>query len=405
MKKFDTLYKRSKTGQIVYWQITTDILTYPTIYKESGQLGTTSPIQHREEVKEGKQKRSAAEQAIFMAESDWKKKKDEGYKSLDDLRITPLDDERGGYRVQELSGNYIGTLEACVNHALPKFNSDASGNVKPMLATDWKKIKKIEYPCYIQPKLDGVRCLMIVRFNVGQEKVVTFLSRNGKEYATLDHIEADLGIYCFKQGKDPVEFILDGEIYSDELTFQEIIAASKKYVPNSLKLHFRAYDIVNDSNQHQRLQQTQQKVRQIGSEHVTMVETQIVDNPVLVKGLHDQFVQEGNEGAMLRLMEGKYGQGQRSRDLLKVKEFDETEFQARRFEFGQRGAEDLIVVCETKDMTEFKAKVVGSKEAKEKMYQDFNGIIGEYKFTVKHFGWTTDGIPRFPIGKAIRDYE
>jgi hypothetical protein len=44
---------------------------------------------------------------------------------------------------------------------LPQFNTDASGNVKPMLAkaVDWKKV---QYPCYIQPKLDGVRCLMIV---------------------------------------------------------------------------------------------------------------------------------------------------------------------------------------------------------------------------------------------------
>lgn len=89
MKKFDILYKRTKTGSIQYWKIKvrdSDFLDGGSqIRKESGQLGTDKPLVHVEAIHQGKQKRSPLEQAEFMAESDWKKKKDSGYKTLQQL--------------------------------------------------------------------------------------------------------------------------------------------------------------------------------------------------------------------------------------------------------------------------------------------------------------------------------
>ena len=125
-----------------------------------------------------------------------------------------------------------------------------------------------------------------------------------------------------------------------------------------------------------------------------------VDTKENIKQAHDQWVSEGYEGAMIRHLDGLYGQGQRSSDLLKVKEFDETEFKFKQFETGLRD-EDLIAVCENADGKEFRAKMIGTREEKEviKNYPDLEGS----QLTVKHFGWTDDGLPRFPIGKAFRD--
>jgi len=95
--KLETLYKRAKTGKIQYWQVEVKALTYPTIFKESGQLGTTSPLQHMEPIKIGKNigksnETTPMEQAISQAHSDWNSKRDEGYKSLKDLNLITHED-------------------------------------------------------------------------------------------------------------------------------------------------------------------------------------------------------------------------------------------------------------------------------------------------------------------------
>ena len=395
MKTFPTLYKRAKTGTIQFWSLSVIDHQggYPEIRKTSGKLNTQNPVIHGEFVKEGKNlsksnETTALQQALSQAESDWKKKRDEGYKSLSDLGASIVQNKPGFYASSKGFYNLQETLEML----LPQFNTDASGNVKPMLAkaVDWKKVK---YPCMVQPKLDGVRCLMIVQHGVG----VTFISRSGKEYTTLEHIRKDV---VNNLDGSTGNFILDGEIYSSELTFQEIIAAVKKQRADSLKLKFRAYDVVNDEIQDERWQTTKRLVQAILSTHITYVDTFEVDTQEEVKQLHDKWVSEGYEGAMVRHLTGLYGQGQRSSDLLKVKEFDDSEFKCITLEKGQRD-EDLIAVCVYGDK-EFRAKLIGNREYKAELWKNGHLVSGKM-LTVKHFGWTDDGLPRFPIGKAFRD--
>lgn len=375
--KLDTLYKRTKTGAIQFWSIETSATE---IIKTSGKLGTTNPLIHRELVTAGKQSRTPVEQAEFQAQSDWKKKKDEGYKSLSDLGISQHD----GYVGQDLS------LPEMLNVRLTEFNTDASGNIKPMLAKE-VNYKKLSFPCYIQPKLDGVRCLMIWNGDS-----VQFLSRNGKLYTTLEHIASKLPALNPKVG--PI--VLDGEIYSDELTFQEITSAVKALKESSMKLKYRVYDVVSMDVQSERLLFLEGMVRYIDLELVQLVSTSIVNSRDEVKKLHDDFVQQGFEGAILRPLVGHYEQGQRSSNLLKVKEFDSTEFIFRKFEWGQRD-EDLIAVCTLPDGRVFKAKMTGTKLQKQKLVTE----KPSGKLIVKHFGYTDDGMPRFPVGIAFRDYE
>jgi ATP-dependent DNA ligase len=407
----ETLYKRTKTGAIQYWTIEAKPDDGSSIIrKESGQLGTKSPTVHLEEITQGKNigranETTHIEQARFQAESDWKKKHDEGYKTLKDLGIIACTEPAlvGLYQYPNCGILYKNLVNS-LNNTLPQFNTDASGNIKPMLATDWKKIKKIEYPLYCEPKLDGVRCLMIVRKDETGTPIVTFLSRTGKEYTTLDHIRDDVYTYAFGFDK---EFILDGEIYSDELTFQEIVSAVKAQKPNSLKLHFRAYDIVNDEIQQHRRNDLKPLVEAIGSEFIQHIPWYVATSAEDVKEFHDRFVSRGNEGAILRCFDGKYAQGQRSRELMKVKEFNSEEFAFKNFEFGQRGVEDLIAVLWTADgQSEFRAKMVGTAAQKEKLYNEKDQNEGA-AMTVKFFGYTEGGagIPRFPIGVAFRSYE
>jgi DNA ligase-1 len=398
-----TLYKRTKTGAIQYWQVEVIEASMDSsgwnIIKHSGQLGTTSPVVHKETITQGKNigrsnESTPMEQAESQALADWTKKHDEGYKTLADLGCLP-----DGYvplANGEIEKNWI---PAMLEKALPQFNTDANGNVKPMLAkaVDWDKVT---YPCLVQPKLDGVRCLMVM-----EEQRVTFLSRNGKPLTTLSHIAADVEDYIGSINDcEDYRFILDGEIYSDEITFQEIISAVKKQRPDSLKLKFRAYDIINDKTQDERIRDVVNIVNKICSHHVHMVESKFSSAKEDILYLHDLWVSQGNEGAMIRLLNGVYGQGQRSSSLMKVKEFNDGEFAFKNFEFGQRGVRDLIAVCwDTTGAAEFRAKMEGSDALKEKLYAR-NDLEGK-SLTVRHFGFTDSGLPRFPIGVGFRDYE
>ena len=399
----DTLYKRSKTGAIQYYKVivhTGDMGT--TIVKESGQLGTTNPVFHRESVTQGKNIGKANEttpqqQAELQAKSDWQKKMDEGYKSLEDLGIGHQNGgvHHGLFTINDIVQVPAKSLQEVLESTLPRFNTDASGNIKPMLAKDYTKVKNIKFPVLVQRKLDGVRCLLILNKDGMQ-----FLSRSGKVYDTLGHIEQTIPTLDSKM----YPIILDGEIYSDELNFQEIVSAVKALKPSSAQLKYRVYDVVNGDMQNERIKFAEYMVSHINSNHIQSVETLHVFNMQEVKDLHDRFVQEGYEGAMIRIPSGKYGQGQRSSDLLKVKEFDETEFRHVAWEFGQR-EEDLIAVCHTLSGIEFRAKMQGTREQKKHILDLYPEYNPKRVLTVKHFGYTDNtDIPRFPIGKAIRDY-
>lgn len=405
--KLYTLYKRAKTGKIQYWQISVEnstTQTGSTIRKESGQLGTSNPIVHIEEVVSGKNigktnETTPQQQAEGQAQSDWNKKRDEGYKSLTDLGIGH---QNGGvhHGLFTIHGSVqvpAKSLEEVLDACLPEFNTDASGNQKPMLATDWNKVKDIQYPVLVQPKLDGVRCLMIVE----SKDSIVMLSRSGKEYTTLRHITDEVWAAANLLS---LPFILDGEIYSDELTFQEIVAAVKKKRPETLKLKFRAYDIISTSTQQERWEATVALVDKIASPEIQLVPTWVANCKAEAVMHHDTWVQEGYEGAMIRLLDGMYTPGQRSRDLLKVKQFDETEYYFQRWEKGARD-EDLIAVCWTStradEAKEFRAKVEGNV-AEKKVLENSTPKVGSM-ITIKHFGTTSDGFPRFPIGKCFRD--
>lgn len=231
---------------------------------------------------------------------------------------------------------------------------------------------------------------------------VTFLSRTGKEYTTLDHIKEEA------ISKLPEPVILDGEIYSHELTFQEIVAAVKKQREDSLKLKFRVYDVVNDMKQVDREVIVRTLTSTINWETIHALPTMTCHSQEEIEHLHQHYVSEGYEGVMIRLLDGTYDQGQRSSNLLKVKEYDTNEFAFINFELGQRGVEDLIAVCSAKCTDgvwheTFKAKMQGTVAQKQELYSNQPAQMS--LLTVKHHGYTDDGFPRFPIGVNFRDYE
>ena len=119
------------------------------------------------------------------------------------------------------------------------FNSitEAEDNevILPMLAKDYKKeFKKVKFPCYVQPKLDGQRAL--------GSKFTPMISRKGKVIETMAHIQKDLNTLASTPG-----IYIDGELYAHGLSFQENMRVIKKYRgEDTEKVKFHVYDMVLD---------------------------------------------------------------------------------------------------------------------------------------------------------------
>ena len=181
---------------------------------------------------------------------------------------------------------------------------------------------------YMQPKLDGVRC--VIQLNDKGE--VYAYSRTGKPWLNINHILENLKPF-FDTYEDA---ILDGELYNHDLRddFEKIISLVRKQKPTtddraeSKKLvQFHCYDYANGSENYST---RQYNLRNEFTEDclysycVRYVPTYIVHKYEEALNLHyDAFLADGYEGSILRL-DGPY-QCKRSYNLQKFKDFHDTE--------------------------------------------------------------------------------
>jgi DNA ligase-1 len=285
--------------------------------------------------------------------------------------------------------------------------------IRPMLAHTFtvdalkKRGKTISFPCYVQPKLDGIRCVSYLK-----DGNVVMESRKGIEFNFMNNIRNDI----HKILKKNDNLYLDGEIYTDKLSFEVISGLVRlKDEPSSAqmtsmkKLQYSVYDcIITDSLDAPFQERNKILEFLLGNEKkhkyksVIPVLTEIIETADEIRGKHDEYVDEGFEGLMLRNMNSKYEIDKRSKDLQKFKDFKEEEFKITGFHQGSGDDKGCIVwECETDDGKPFSAEPLGTRQHRRKLFKDGNKYIGQL-LTVKFFCYTKDGIPRFPKGKDVR---
>lgn len=383
MRTWKKLYKLSSAGKVQEWQIKAfmrdDVGVYETTHGQlNGKMQTTEV-----EVKEGKNigranETTVWEQTLSEATSKWQKQID-----------------RKGYSL-----------------TIPKVSDK---KFRPMLAKsfnkpgldlfDLKDGKHITYPCYYQPKLDGIRCNAM--FVDGE---IQLLSRQGKAFTALNHIADHLSnCKAFDE-----HIILDGELYIHDEEFQELVGSIKRDTPNSesKKVQYHIYDVFSmkkpDLHFEERLAFKTGSI--VPNDIIKLVKTGKVNEKKDVSDFLSLYVNKGYEGIMLRNKLGAYKVDGRSKDLQKVKQFIEMEFEIIGAEQNKgKMNKQCSFVCITKDGAEFKVKPEGDELLREKYWSDWQrGIIKPgAKLTVMFFAWTTskNPVPRFPVGKILRNYE
>lgn len=387
---FATLYGTASNGKTKEWSIGITALDDGTAQittsygYEDGKKQTQTRIVLTGKNIGKKNATSAFEQATAEARTAWTKKTEENYAP------------RGA------------AASACASAAASVAASAACSAVSrskeidqevplPMLAHDYhKSAKKIVYPCYVQPKLDGTRCVGIPQRGL--------FSRRRKAYPHLEHLRAELD-------RLPSQMMLDGELYSDVLSFQTIVGMVKKETLSAaeekeqLGIQFHVYDLVDA---HTTFSERHTALRALfdthAFEYLVLVDTQQAANEAAMKTQHDAYVAAGYEGIMLRNPKGAYVH-RRSYDLQKYKEFCSEEFKVTGFEEGD-GAEKgcVIWVCQTDEGKSFRCRPAGTREDRQADFQRGEDFVGQL-LTVKFQELTDDGIPRFPVGIAFRDYE
>jgi ATP-dependent DNA ligase len=341
---------------------------------------------------------TALTQAIAEAASDWKKKKEMGgyAETVPVATVTAAGGAGAGAETVEV------TPDPSDSGSEDAGTTGTAGTtvavIKPMLAHSYdKRGKDIQWPCYAQRKLDGVRCLVT---SGGKA-----LSRNTKAFAHLDHIQADVN-------RLPAGTILDGELYSDTLGFQQIVGLVKKTRLKSedgallAQIHLCVYDLVVPSAPYEeRKRDLERLFGTTPMANVRLLTTEECATADDVKRLHASYVAEGYEGLILRNKGGKYLINHRSKDLQKYKEFLDEEFVVTGFTVGE-GVEAGCVIwtCATTEGKPFSCRPRGTHEQRQEAVKTAAAQIGK-KLSIRFQEWTDDKKPRFPVGIAFRDYE
>ena len=268
----------------------------------------------------------------------------------------------------------------------------SSLNIKPMLAIEMET-KLLKFPAFVQPKLDGIRCLIYKDTNSESNQII-FQSRQNKLFEPFLHLLPDLEKIFEKDHS----LILDGELYCHGLGFEAVtsmVRRAKVRHPDVEKINYVIYDCVSKETYKHRMSKLN-----IFLKHVFFIETIEVTKMQEIEDSHTHYADYGYEGIMIR-GDGPYKHG-RSKDLLKYKKFKDSEYLVVGHTEGTGAhAGTAIFVCESGADKKFNVVMNGPLEKRRDMLKHVNDYYGKY-LTVKYQELSLDGIPRFPIGLGFR---
>ncbi len=190
--------------------------------------------------------------------------------------------------------------------------------ILPMLAKKLEdEYSKIEWTNkdqhkYLQPKLDGMRCLVINDELISRDNKNIMVTGGG----SMQHIVDEL-VELRKLISE--EIAIDGELYCHGISFQENMKLIKKKRPNSTEIKFYVYDVISETNYMNRYDFIKRIISN-DFKYITVCPTIRINSEEELNKYHDLFITRGFEGSILRVGSKGY-EMKRSSSLLKKKDF------------------------------------------------------------------------------------
>ena len=285
---------------------------------------------------------------------------------------------------------------------------------KPMLAYPVSK-KPVDYskPVFVQPKLDGVRCVIqanqVNHFSRPIEYEVKAYSRTGKEWKNINHILEQLKPFFAKY---PF-VILDGELYNHDLrdNFEKIISLVRKTKPtaedrlDALNLtQFHCYDIIDETLPFEQRNEFISQALMLQGDSIYFLDTVMVFDEDEAQSIHRSNLKKGYEGSILRTND-TYA-CKRSHNLRKFKDFHDAEANITGWVEGKgkrKGTIGKFTAIDV-DENEFGMPVMGKFKDLQDNFEEMKTWIGEVA-TFTYFERTKANSYRHPLFKALRNYE
>ena len=367
------------------------------IQRSYGQVQGKNTLSPAIIVDKTKQKRNWKEQYTLQFNSEVKKFLDKGY--------VEVEKHPNEYTLDELQ-SIFGDVK-----------TNQYGVIKPQLAKQADKVtnpKIFDKEWLISRKLDGVKALFYYK-----DGEIHTASRGGEDYdPATTHLREDPKLLKFFETHPTV--ILDGELFVRGKTLQQISGAARMeknavdcdwleywiydcydtYVPDivaSVRYRFLVeiceyYDIpmylsIKDDEHNV-------PIRLLLHEYV-----EGWDN---MKKLHDKWVAEGFEGAVITDPSKPYKPGSRCNNLIKIKQYKSEDFMVVGYKLGLRGSEDMTFTCALGDGRTFEAMPVGDRATKAEYVKNFDNKYKGHKAECTYFNYSNDGIPTQPKLRIFR---
>lgn len=278
---------------------------------------------------------------------------------------------------------------------------------EPMKAQSFEdQAKKIVFPCYGQPKLDGCRVMIPASGNA--------VSKSGLDLALPSHWSKGLRLL---EASGLLSEGLDGEVYAGlvsdgGLSLQEIVSAFRKENENTHKLEYYVYDIPGAGAFEERVEKLAKlndyivKLSYEGVDlPIRVVYTAMIENAEAGDALYEELISRGYEGMMYRNANGLYEHGKRSYDLIKRK--GSVDFEALVLSVEEDKNGDGVMLCKTVNGehigSEFRVLMrIDAAEVNYRKYENALTLIGK-TVTVQAESYSLDGVPTKPRGIAVRE--
>jgi len=287
---------------------------------------------------------------------------------------------------------------------------------KPMLAYPVNK-KPIDYskPVFVQPKLDGVRCVIQAepayppQINGVEFLQIVAYSRTGKEWKNINHILEQLEPFFDKYPN----VILDGELYNHAFKddFEQIISMVRKSKPtaearaiSAENVQFHCYDIIDEELPFdQRCEFISQSLMLMG-DSIRTLDTIMIYDEEDAQSVHKSNIKKGYEGSIVRTNETY--QCKRSYSLRKIKDFHDAEAEITGWVEGKGKRIGTIgkFTAVDKDGNEFGMPVMDKFKILQANFETMKDWVGETA-TFTYFERTKANSYRHPLFKCIRNYE
>ena len=317
-----------------------------------------------------------------------------------------------------------------------------------MLAQSWDKYKHLLSDDTIvaaSPKLDGIRCV-VARNKQGK---ILYFSRNGALFESCDHLNKRLAP-LFEA--DP-NLVLDGELYNHDAfrdDFPQLVSAVRttrskrtmELLKTQKQLQLHCFDVMYsgklqpDADYRKRYNYLAsilgdplkiQSSSKIGGkkfflhrhEEISMnrcyshaargPSVQLVPSRLIRCGDLVSYFNEARsdhyEGIMIKLLNEPYAHGKRSSALLKFKQMQDMEYPIAGAVKGTGKWQKSLgaFICRAPNGTLFSVAPSVNEALRMELWRQRSMLVGK-ALTVQFQDVTSNGVPRFPIGKAVRGH-